>query len=595
MTTTSREANAHGVRWDLSPLAPDAATAIGQIALTLDGCRAFAVDYRGRVADLDGPGLAAALARLGELHDSLSRYGSYAHLRESVDVTDPETRDLNAQVERSYVEASNLIRFFELEWLALDDDTASRLADAPEVAADRHYLLAERRYAPFTLSEVEERMLAERAPAASGAWHTLFGQITSTLETSFDAGEGATPHDLNLLMSYLRSDDRELRRRSFTAMYDMLRPHTSTIAHCYDTLVADRLAMDRLRGYDGPMAAAHLRNELEPQVVEAMIDSVGRHYGLAQRWFTTKADLLGIDKLTIFDQYAPIGEGRTVGFDEGIDLVTTAFASFSERLADVARDFMTDGRVDAEPRQGKRGGAFCSPISREFRPYVLLNHTDRMSDVLTIAHEFGHGMHFEFAYAKQSPFSATSGLAVSEIPSTFAEQITYDQLLSVESDPRTRQALACERVEAAFATIFRQVVLARYEESSYAQRAAGTALTAERLADNWLAANLDYYGDVVEMPDDYRYGWSYIPHFIHTRFYTYSYAFALLSSFALIARYRRDGEAFVDRYIRFLERGGSASPAELLGDLGLKLDEPAVWDDGFAELERMIDEARAAG
>ena len=591
MTTA---ANASGVHWDLSPLAPDAATAMAQIATALEDCRAFEAAYRGTVATMDGPALAGALATLAELDQRLSRYGSYAHLRETTDIADPETRDLNAQVERSYVEAANALRFFDLEWLALDEQTAERLASAPEVAADSHHLRSQRRFAPFTLSEDEERMLAERAPAAAGAWHTLFSQITSTLETPFDAGDGEEPHGIDRLLSYMRSPDGAFRRRAFDTLYTMLRPHTPTLAHCYDTLVADRLTIDRLRGYAGPMDAAHLKNELPPAVVDAMMDSVSRHYHLAQRWFTTKAELLGLEKLTIADQYAPMGEGRVVSFDEGIALVTEAFDGFSTRVADVARAFITDDRVDAEPRQGKRGGAFCSPISNEFGPYVLLNHTDKMADVLTIAHEFGHGMHFQFSYAKQTPLSATSGIAVCEVPSTFAEQITYDHLLANEADADTRRALACERVEGAFATIFRQVVLARYEQLCYAQRAEGTALTAERLGDNWHAANLAYYGDAVVMPEEYRMGWAYIPHFIHTRFYTYSYAFALLVSFALMAQHRRMGDAFVAAYTAFLERGGSASPADLLGDLGLKLDEPAVWDDGFAELERMIEEARGA-
>lgn len=594
MTTAAPESNAHGVHWDLSPLARDAPTATAEIAQALTVCRDFERRYRGSVATMDGATLAGALAELAELDRTLSRLGSYAHLREAVDVNDAETRDLNAQIDRTYVEAGNALRFFELEWLALDQQRAEALAAAPEVAADRHYLLAQRRFAPHTLSEPEERMLAERAPAATSAWHTLYGQITSTLETEFDAGDGAEPHSIDRLLSYMRSPDRELRHRALGALYAMLRPHTPTLAHCYDTLVADRLAMDRLRGYAGPMDAAHLKNELEGTAVEAMMGSVDRHYHLAQRWFTTKAELLGLDRLTIADQYAPMGKGRTVHFAEGIDLVTGAFRTFSERVAEVATGFVADRRVDAEPRSGKRGGAFCSPVTRELGPYVLLNHTDRMADVLTIAHEFGHGMHFAFAYAAQSPLSASPGIAVCEIPSTFAEQLTYDHLLAQETDPDTRRALACERVEGAFATIFRQVVLARYEQACYDQRAEGLALTAERLADNWHRANLAYYGDAVEMPDDYRMGWSYIPHFIHTRFYTYSYAFALLVSFALMARYRRMGEAFVEPYTRFLEAGGSSSPADLLGALGLDVNEPAVWDDGFAELGRMIDDARAA-
>lgn len=592
-TSLTSQPNAAGVRWDLTRLTADADTARAEVAEVLERCRAFETRYRGTIAAIDAPTLATLLAELADLHRDLSRVGSYGHLRESVDITDSETRDLAALMDRAYVEVGNALRFFDLEWIALDDAAATALADAPEVAADRHYLQSLRRFGPHTLSEPEERMLAERAPAAASAWHMLFGQITSTLETEFDAGEGPEPHGIDRLLSYVREPDRELRQRALTTLYGMLRPHTPTLAHCYDTLVADRLAMDRLRSYEGPMDSAHLKNELGRDVVDGMMDAVDRNYGLAQTWFRAKAGLLGLDRLTLADQYAPIGEGRTVRFDEAMGLVVSAFSSFSPRVAEVATSFIDERRVDAEPRNGKRGGAFCSPISDRVRPFVLLNHTDRMNDVLTIAHEFGHGMHFQFSFERQTPLSASPGIAMCEIPSTFAEQITYEHLLAAESDPATRRMLACERVEGAFATIFRQVVLARYEQRCYAHRAEGTTLTPDRLGDAWFSANLAYYGDALELPEDYRMGWSYIPHFIHTRFYTYSYAFALLVSLALVGRYRRDGDAFVEPYLDFLAAGDSAPPAELLAALGLDLADPGVWDEGFGELARMIEEARA--
>ncbi len=594
MTTNSALPNAEGVHWDLSRLVTDADEARREVDEVVKRCHAFADRYRGTIATIDAPTLAALLEELGDLDRDLSRIGSYAHLRESVDATGAETRDLVALMGRTFVDVGNALRFVELEWVAVDEARAEELIASPEVAADRHHLRSIRRFAPHMLSEPEERMLAERAPAATSAWHTLFGQLTSTLETEFDAGSGPEPHGIDRLLSYVREPERDLRQRALTALYDMLRPHAPTVAHTYDTLVADRLAMDTLRSYSGPMERAHLSNELTAPIVDGVMDAVDRHYPLAQRWFRAKAEILGLERLTLADQYAPIGDGRTVYFDEAMSLVVSAFSSFSPEIAEVATSFVDEERVDAEPRNGKRGGAFCSPISDRVRPFVLLNHTDRMADVLTIAHEFGHGMHFQFSFAHQTPLSATSGIALAEVPSTFAEQITYDHLLANETDPATRRALACERVEAAFATIFRQVVLARYEQTPYAPRAAGTALTADRLGDAWFAANEAYYGDAMELPEDYRLGWSYIPHFIHTRFYTYSYAFALLVSLALVGRYRRDGDAFATAYLDFLRSGGSAPPAELLARLGLDITAPAAWDEGFAELERMIAEAQAA-
>jgi oligoendopeptidase F len=595
VTTTAPIPAADDALWDLTPLATDADAARTEIAAALERCASFAERYRGRIEALTGPELAELLAELGGLDSDLSRLGSYAHLREALDITDAENLDLSSLVDRSYVEAGNHLRFFELEWMAAAEETAMALADAPEVAADRHYLIAMRRFAPYTLSEPEERMLAERAPAAVSAWHTLFGRINSTLEAPFDSGEGTKPHNIDQLLACMRHPDRPTRIGALDTLYAALDPHAPVLAHCYDTLVSDRLAMDRLRGYGDPMEQTNLGNEVSTASVNNMLDAVARNYDLAQRWFRAKAELLGLDRLVLADQYAPLGDERPVDFPQAITYVTDAFTAFSPRIADIAERFVSDRRVDAPARPGKRGGAFCSPVAHDVKPYVLLNFTSLMNDVLTVAHEFGHGMHFELSHLNQTHLSASPGIVLCEVASTFAEQITYDHLVRTEDDDAARRLLACERVEGAFATIFRQAVLARYEKAAYTLRDAGTTLTAERLGEIWLAENSQYYGDSVAMPEGYRLGWAYIPHFIHTRFYTYGYAFALLVSLALVKRHRDAGEAFVEPYITgFLSAGSSASPTEILKRVDLDLDDPGVWDDGFGELERMIDEAQTA-
>ncbi|MGE3141605.1 MAG: M3 family oligoendopeptidase, partial [Thermoleophilia bacterium] len=545
MTTATGTApsgpRAAGVHWDLSPLVSDAASARARLDAALERSRDFEGRYRGTVAGLDGPGLAAALAELAEIDNELSRVSSYAHLRESVDVTSQENKDLSSAVDRALVQAGNALRFFDLEWLALDEEVARPLYDAPEVARDRHYLVAMRRFAPHTLSEPEERMLSERSPAAVSAWQTLFGQITSTLEVPFDAGEGegVEPHTIDRLLAHVRNPDRDLRKHALEALYDGLEPHVDTLAHCYDTLVGDRLAMDGLRGYAGPMDPTHLRNELPGTVVEGMMDAVERHYAIAHRWFRVKAGILGLDRLELHDQYAPIGEGRAVPYPEATQLIDASFGRFSPRIAEIAGGFFAERRIDAEPRSGKRGGAFCAPVAQDASPYVLMNFTDRMDDVMTLAHELGHGMHFALASAEQTALSAGTGLALAEVPSTFAELLAFDHLMEIETDPATRRSLISERVEGSFATVFRQTVLSRYEQRAYALRAEGGTLTAGRLSDIWFEENEKYYGDALALPERYRLGWSYIPHFISTRFYTYAYVFAHLSTLALYAEYRR--------------------------------------------------------
>ncbi len=594
MTTSTVSSSADAVRWDLTPLASDASSARTQIATALDRCRAFGERYRGTIATLDGAGLGRLLGELADVDSELSRLGSYAHLREATDVTDAENLDLSALVDRAFVEAGNALRFFELEWMALPDDVAEPLWNAPEVASDRHYLVAMRRFTPHTLSEPEERMLSERAPAAVSAWHTLFARINSTLEATFDSGEGQQPHNIDQLLSCMRHPDRPTRIGALDTLYAALDPHSPVLAHCYDTLVSDRLALDRLRNYSNPMEQTNLGNEVPTESVDNMLDAVARNYHLAQRWFTAKATLLNIDRMVLADQYAPLGSEQPVTFHEAIALVTDAFAAFSPQIASIATAFVADRRVDVPPSPGKRGGAFCSPVAHDIKPYVLLNFTDQMSDVLTVAHEFGHGMHFELSHMNQTQLSSSPGIVVCEIASTFAEQITYDHLITNAPDADARRTLAYERVEGAFATIFRQAVLARYEKAAYALRADGTTLTAERLGDVWIEENSRYYGDSLDMPEGYRLGWAYIPHFIHTRFYTYSYAFAMLVSLALVKRFRERGAAFVDPYMTFLSAGSSGSPADILAPLDIDLNAADVWDDGFAEIERMIDEAQAA-
>ncbi len=593
MTMTDTAPRAEGVRWDLSPLATSADDCRTRLAAALDDCRTFESRYRGQVAVLDGAQLAEALAALARIDNDLGRLHSYTSLRESVDVTDPENQDLDALMDRSMVEAANALRFFELEWLELGDALAERLANAPEVAADRHHLLSERRFRAHILSEPEERMLGERSPAAASAWQTLFGRITSTLEADFDSsdGEGRQPHTIDRLLACVRNPDREVRMRALETLYAVLGPNAPTLAHCYDTLVGDRLAMDRLRHYDDPMDPTHLRNEVPGPAVEAMMTAVERNYGLAHRWFRVKARLLGLDTLHLADQYAPLGEAREVLFPEARAIINSSFRAFSPRIGEIAEGFFADERIDAEPRTGKRGGAFCASVAQDAQPFVLMNYTDRMDDVMTLAHELGHGMHFTVAAQQQTALSFHTGLALAEVPSTFAEMIAFDHLLATEADEATRTALVCERVEGSFATVFRQTVLARYEQEAYRVRGEGTTLTDERLSTIWWDQNAAYYGDAVEMPDGYRLGWSYIPHFISTRFYTYAYVFAHLVTLALYARYRDEGEGFVPRYLEFLAAGGSAAPADLLRPLGVDLDDPACWDAGFAEMERMVTRA----
>jgi oligoendopeptidase F len=580
--------NAEGVRWDLSTICADVASATQLLYDTIDAAERFDARYRGAVAALDAPGLAEALAELARISNALHRVGSYVGLRRSVDVNDDEARDLETVVDQGMVRAQNALRFFDLEWIALDDDVAAALLDDPAVAGDRHHLAAERRFRPHVLPDDQERMLAEREPVVS-AWQSLFSQTVSNIRAPFDDGTGEAEKTVDELLSYVHTPKREVRIAALETLYAALEPHGDVLASCYDSIVADRLTMDRLRGYDAPMAARHLSNELEPAWVDAMMEAIESRYGMAQRWFRGKAELMGVDRLHLADQYAPLGEGRSMPYEEARGIVDDAFGRFSPELTRVTRSVFDERRVDAEPRQGKRGGAFCASVAQDAQPFIMLNHTDTLRDLMTVAHELGHGMHFALSSERQSALSMHAPLALCEVPSTFAELIVFERMLETEPDAATRTALIRQELESGFATVFRQTMMARYEQDAYGARMRGQALTKDRLAEFWFARNQSYYGDSMELPDGYRRGWSYIPHFINTRFYTYAYAFAHLASLTLYALYREQGEAFVGPYLDFLATGGSASPGAQLGAFGIDLADAATWSKGLDEMERMLE------
>jgi oligoendopeptidase F len=580
------------VVWRLSDLYGDGDEARAQWPLLAARAQELANRYRGRLGELDAPALRMFLDEADELEQDVYREHLYAHLRLSIAATDEEANDLVTMARDRGAEIENLLVFAELEWIALDDERAERLLSVDELEPYAHKLRVARVQKPYVRTEPEEQALNSR-DATSGAWQSLHDRQTSTLEVPFDAGRGEEPHTISRLISYLYQSDRGLRQRALVALYGGLEPRSDVLAACYDALVGDRLSLDRLRGYAHPMQPTNLGNELDDATVEAMLTATQEHYDIARRWFTAKARLLGLDRLELADQYAPLGEARSFTWNEAVDVVDSALGGFAPRLAEIFRACLDAGHVDALPRPGKAPGAFCAQVSRSTLPYVLVNFTERLSDVGTLAHEFGHATFDVLALEQQTWRSHRLGLPMAEVPSTFGETLADDYLLENESDPQTRAALAADRLENAFGAIFRQVVLARFEQRAYALRGEGKALTAERLSELWRDENTRYYDDALVLPDGYRLGWSYIPHFIHTRFYTYAYAFAQLVTLLLYRRYRADPDEFTPTYLELLGAGGSASPAELLAPFGLDLRSTDTWREAFAELDTLREEAEA--
>jgi oligoendopeptidase F len=588
-TTTS----AAGVAWDLGDLF--AGVDDPAINATLDQCSSeadtFAATYRGTVNVAGGPAadhLRAALEQLETLYDRLSAPMSYASLLFAADTSQPAHRNLQQHIEQRYTEINNKLLFFELEWLELDDATAQRLLDDPALANYRHYLHSARRYKAHTLSEPEERIINEKNVTGAQAWQQLFSELTSALAFPMER-EGET-HTLTLdaVLSEIRSNpDRSIREQAHTVLYNTLATQSQIFAYIYNTLMLDHLTMDRLRHYPDPMMPRHLANEIDPETVETMMRVVEENVDIPQSYYKLKARLLNVPKLQMYDQYAPVEQSRVVmPYTEAQEIILESFGAFDPAFRTHANDFFEKHWIDAELRPGKRGGAFCSGYPPSKHPYILCNYTDNLRDVLTVAHELGHGIHFCLS-KQQTLFNFMPTLPLCETASVFGEMLVFEHLLQRQQDNAARLPLVCSKIEDIFATVFRQTVLTRFEQAAFASRKQ-SRLTPEQLNDHWLEVNGRYYGDAVEMTSGYAYGWSYIPHFIHTRFYCYSYVFGELLVLALYGMYREQGAAFVPRYKALLEAGGRKSPDELLAMLNVDTRDSAFWQLGFNELRRLV-------
>jgi oligoendopeptidase F len=586
----SSSLSATGVRWDLGDLEPDAERARLEWDELLARSRDFAERRRGTVGRAGAPALRDLLDELDEFAQDISRVHFYATAREHTEATDPETNDLVTLARDRASDLESLLLFVELEWLALDDAETDALLEAAELEPYVHRLRVSREEKPFVLPEGEEQALNARRPAIS-AWESLHGRELAVLTVEFDGGDGPEPHTIDRLLSYVHHPDRKLRLAALDVLYEALERVADVQAACYDALVGDRLSVDRLRGIPDVMWPTNQRNELDGAVVEAMMAAVEEHHPVGRRWFVRKAGVLGLDQLQLADQYAPVGSDRRVEWPEAIGMVEDSLRDFEPRLGDIFRTCLDRSHVDAEPRPGKVGGAYCNSVSKTVLPYVLLNYTDQLRDVVTLAHEFGHAVHGTLSLERQTYRSYHTGLALAEVPSTFAQLLAVERLIDLEEDTATRVMLLADRAESAMASIFRQTMMARFEQRAYAVRGEGKALTRDRLAEIWIEENARYYADSLELPHGYRLGWSYIPHFIHVRFYTYAYAFAHLVAFSLLARYREDPERFAPAYLEFLASGASRSPQDLLAPLGVDLRDPQTWVHAFAEFDRCVTEA----
>lgn len=550
---------------------------------------------KGKVAGFTGSELGTFMAELGAIRELVGRASSFARLASAADTSDEALGALMQMADERATEISTLLLFFDLEWNEVDDQTAETLMADPTVDQARHHLQVLRRYRDHLLSEPEERILAEKSVTSVSAWQRLFTDLTAAIEVDLD-GEKAT---LEEALSRQLHHDREVRRSSAAAISEALRPGLRTRAFIYNMLAQDKATEDRLRRYGHWLQSFNLSQEASDASVEALVSAVRSRYDLVHRWYELKARIFGIEKLAYYDRNAAVSsDDAEMEWPEAARIVRECYDSFSEELGSLVGRFFAERWIDVPARPGKAPGAFCAPTVASHHPYVLLNFTGRRRDALILAHELGHGVHQALG-ASQGPFHHSSPLTVAETASVFGETIVFNRLLDMSESPASRFALLAEKVEGAIATVFRQVAMNRFENRVHNTRRSEGELSIERFGDLWFETQAEQLGPYVELDDDYRVWWSYIPHFIHVPGYVYAYAFGQLLAVSVYRIYEQRGADFVPSYLEMLSAGGSRSPEELARIVDCDLADPSFWDGGLAVIERDLslaeDAAREAG
>jgi len=585
------------LQWDLSRLYTGANDPQWErdLAEAKDLAVNFRHNYRGRVAteQIDAAELARALGAYEALQKKLLKPSLYAQLLFAGDSTVERHKALLARSREISSAVSEETLFFELELLRLSEERFAALLQDREVATCRHFLNQLRAHTPFALNEEVEQVLKRKDLSGREAFVQLFDELSSSLRYLFVMPGEPEPREVTgeALLALLHHPDGGIRERAFAAFLDKHAENGLVLTACFNNILLDHGKEAELRRYPDLMTPTHLASETEPEMVERMMAVTEENFPLAQDYFALKSKLLGLEKMKNTDVYAPIGDSdRKFSFDEAKDLVLTAFETFSPRLADSAQAFFRERRIDVFPRPGKTGGAFCMPMMPGFQPYLLLNFTGNLRDVSTLAHELGHGLHSVLAQ-DQKLFHYYAPLPMAETASVFGEMLLTRLLLDREQDRTIKIALLCSKLEDIIATTFRQTVLTRFEQKAHRRRGDGL-LAAEELCGLWWDENAKLFGTAVDMIPSYRWGWSYISHFIHSRFYCYSYVFGELLVLALYQKYLEEGDSFVLKYLQLLAAGGSRPPGELLAPLGIDLNDPDFWQKGYDFVRGLLDELK---
>ena len=592
--------------WDLTRLVPadPEANGAGTIVPSSDAVEEMLAEVEESVAafeslreelsaKMEPAQLIGAMHQYEDISTQVYRVLAYGSLWFSSDTQSPNALTYTNRMNQLGAEIENRMLFFSLWWKGLDDEEAEALLPDADTYADfRHFLQDMRLTKPYMLEESSERIINLKNTNGASALTTIYSMLTNRLEFELEVEGELKRMTREEVMAHAYSADPDMRAAAYQSLYKVYKEEAPILAQIYINLVRDWYNENvTLRSYSSPIAVRNLNNDIPYEAVQALLEVARRNAPLFQRYFTLKAKWLGVEKLRRYDIYAPLMESsRDIPYEDAVDLVLDTFTRFDLDFAGKAQRVFDDNHVDSEVRKGKRAGAFCATVMPSITPYVLLNYTNKVRDVATIAHELGHAVHSMMA-EDHSILTQHSSLPLAETASVFAEMVMNEQLLEEEKDPLVRREILAASVDDIYATVMRQAFFTIFEEAAH--QAIQENASPQELDRLYFENLQEQFGDSVELSDEFQYEWVSIPHIYQVPFYCYAYSFGQLLVLSLFRRYQQEGDAFKPGYMKMLARGGSARPQEILEEAGIDMTDPDFWQAGFDVIREMVDELEA--
>lgn len=591
MSAPVKEASAEGIRWNLDflfssiddPKIKESWDKANQAA------DQFAQQYRGKVAELSAPQLAQAIKELEKLAMDSTKPVHYASLRFAADTSDPKLGGFLQDQSELSSEIRVKLMFFDLELQKIPGETIEQHLKDPSLQEYGHFIKNVRIYTPYMLSETEEALLEQTANVGSRAWVRLHDEITSNYMFSYTAPGSDKVEKLNqgLVLEKLRDPNRAVRQAAADAFSAGLDDLNRVICFTYNTLLADKKLEDKLRKMEFAEQSRHLANELDKSTVDIVMELCKQRSDLVERYYKVKKEILGLERLTHIDRYAPLFETKaTISWDEAKKRVLESFGAFSPVMEAKAAEHFEKNWIDAEARDGKTGGAFCNYVTPDTHPVMLMTYLGNLNDVMTLAHELGHCVHGSLS-RKQSFFNFDGSLPLAELASIFGEMLVFENVVK-DASTEDKLALYADKIEGIFASVHRQASMFRFEQKCHTHRREKGELTPEEFGAYWQEEIGQMFGDSITLEEQHANWWSYVGHFFFAPFYVYAYSFGELLTLSIYQMAQKSPDGFAEKYVEVLELGGSETPQELMAHLGVDLTSKAFWEGGFEALDSIL-------